>query len=172
MNVTSKGYYTSDYLNNVTRNRHVGLPDNERKQYDYFSRNRAHSPRTATSITGDGSPSSTRSMDLLLARSRTPLSRPRTPSEMNDAKGARPQCSESSSLPGSPLSSPVVENFNATMGKASGTKSASKEDVIYDPDYLEQGITPAELNVLQNKNSPSYPQKIPRDKALINGKVN
>ena len=171
MNVTSKGYYTSDYLNNVTRNRHVGLPDNERKQYDYFSRsqNRAHSPRTSTSITGDRSPSSTRSRTPV-ARSRTPLSRPRTPSQMNDAKGARPQGSESSSLPGSPLSSPIVENFNSTTGKASGTMDASKEDVIYDPDYLEQGITPAELNVLQNKNSRSYPQKIPRDKALINGK--
>ncbi|CUM55430.1 uncharacterized protein AC631_03238 [Debaryomyces fabryi] len=164
MNVTSKGYYTSDYLNNVTRNRHVGLPDNERKQYDYSSRplNRSHSPRIATSVSGDHSPNSVRSRTPV-ARTRTPLSRPRTPSQMDDAKVA--------SAPGSPLLSPTVENFGQHAGKVSSTSSGSKEEVIYDPDYLEQGITPAELNVLQNKNSRHYSHKVPRDKALINGKV-
>lgn len=164
MNVTSKGYYTSNYLNNVTRNRQVGLPDNERKQYDYFSRplNRQHSPRTATTVTGDNSPNSARSRTPV-ARSRTPLSRPRTPSQMNDAKGG--------SVPGSPLSSSGVENFGENVGKVSGPNSGSKEKVIYDPDYLEQEITPAELNILQNKNSRHYSNKVPRDKALINGKV-
>lgn len=164
MNVTSKGYYTSKYLDNVTKSRYVGLPDKDHNQYDYFSssQNGPISPRTAMSGSECGSPTSARPRTPV-GKTRSPLPVPKTPTQnMNDAKSARSHgrtSPETTSVPGTPLTSPLIR-----------PKSNTSDVVSYDPDYLEQEITPADLHVLQSKNSRVYPYKAHRDMAMFSGK--
>lgn len=153
MNVTSKGYYTTQYLDNVTRKRYRGTEVDSDNGYFNQPQSRPSSPGIREHIAGDKSPRSMRSLtpvgDENLLRS--PVS---------------PGFTKSPSRNGSPLGSPVLENL-PTVSRTLGSSIGSED---YDPDYLEQEITPAQLHRLQNRNTALYqPHRVRRDQVIIHG---